>query len=191
MVKTRYKHFKSVVICQCELKVVFLSLSLPSLSEIAQLQAIARLSWDRYYYYYCIIFYFTYMWYYENLMIHWAHSRERESSEYVEESDWNHIQWFQYESFEWRKKLFIKSFQWLNWIHFKQLRGEWENNEALCVVKNHTQTHNVERYFTCEGNFKLFLESMSLRVEKLLLWRYINFNLIAFKGWVIVEKWGN
>mgnify|MGYP003507289306 CR=1 FL=1 len=48
MARTRYKHFKSVVICQCELKVVFLSArSFQSLSAIAQLNSLLSSSFMR------------------------------------------------------------------------------------------------------------------------------------------------
>lgn len=73
MARTRYKHFKSVVICQCELKVVFLSLDLFADVWLYDIASTPARSFMR-----PVLLLLYYIWYYENLMIHWAHPRASE-----------------------------------------------------------------------------------------------------------------
>lgn len=157
MARTRYKHFKSVVICQCELKVVFLSArSFQSLSAIAQLNSLLSAFMRP-----VLILFHMYVWYYENLMIHWKRERERER-------DW--VCWgrlklyptipvFQKVSNEYEEKLFMKSFQWLNWIHFR---------------KNDPARETMKRYVWSKTSWFHFLYYYSL-----FMWR--NWSLL--KGW--------
>lgn len=189
MARTRYKHFKSVVICQCELKVVFLSLDLFAdvwLYDIAS-TPLARRSFMR------PVLLLYYIWYYENLMIHWAHPRGL---------DWNHIHNNSMPEFHIEKLPMIK------FNTFTKATIWWERGKQWArYVWSKTSTDFA---FIKRKTFKLYLEELKVmrywKIVIMILFVYlccffmtclfgslenINSNLIAFMGWIILEEWGN
>lgn len=110
-----------------------------------------------------LLYYFIYIWwYYENLMIHWAHpsAGERERLSMLRPIEIVSNNSCISESFEWmyEEKLFMKSFQWLNWIHFR---------------KNDPGRETKKRYVWSKTSWFHFL------YYSLFLWR--NWSLL--KGW--------
>lgn len=108
-----------------------------------------------------------YVWYYENLMIHWAgeggSERERDWVCWGRLKLYPTIPVFQRVSNEYymyEEKLFMKSFQWLNWIHF---------------CKNDPARETMKRYVWSKTSWFHFLYYYSL-----FMWRNI-WSLL--KGW--------
>jgi hypothetical protein len=125
MARTRYKHFKSVVICQCELKVVFLSLDLFTMSHCSMiLPQLTLVSFMRA----ALLLY--YIWYYENLMIHWA---RQWASERARLKSYPTIP----PSFIWKKKIKIV-YEKLPMIKFntftKAELDQWERGKQWSVM---------------------------------------------------------